>query len=109
YMDQMPEGMPFGNGMGPFGMFGQEFLEQHPELEGLLDELQQGLSDPDFDWEAFLAEHPELGDFLDQIGPNFDWQQWLELLPDFPWFGQFDPFHQDVEPVTPEAESNSAT
>ncbi len=84
YIFIVPGGMSMLPGQGgrsqgletPFGLFGS----------------------PDFDWPRFLQEHPGFMEQFRQLFPDLDWQQWLDLLPNFPWLGQQDPFHQGVDP-----------
>lgn len=89
------------------------FLEENP---GFLDDLREfGLPelmgplfmDPDFDWGAFLAEHPGLLALMERLAEDFAPEDLQELFPQFPWFGEHDPFHQDMDPRMPSDEDNN--
>lgn len=124
-------------GMLPFGLFLnpdfdlQQFLEDHPALRerlgdldpealgNLLDDLRSQLGitpdangnfqiNPDFDWQRFLEEHPDFADLMKRFGSSIGPDEWERLLPEFPWFGQGDPFHQNVEPFETQPENDPA-
>ncbi len=116
FMQQHPE---MGFSLDPnFDL--DQFLEEHPEWQEFFRQLQdfdprrfrryleeRGLplsdlpplfTDPAFDWEQFLEEHPEFSAWMAEIGSLLTPEQWREMLPEFPWFGPQDPFHQGVAP-----------
>ncbi len=124
-------------GMLPFGMFLnpdfdlEQFLEEHPALRErlgdldpealneLLEDLRGELGitpdaegnfqiNPDFDWQQFLEEHPNFADLLERFGSSIAPDEWERLLPEFPWFGESDPFHQNVDPLEAQPENNPA-
>lgn len=120
--------MPFGMFMDPdFDL--DAFLEEHPEMKDfmenfdmenfmenfdmedmgpgmhlrmpgfMLDLPEEAFTDPDFDWDGYLEEHPEFAEFLSMFGEDFDVGDLAEMLPNFPWFGKGDPFHDHMDPM----------
>lgn len=91
------------------------FLEANPDF---LDELRErgfsgllgpGLSSPNFDWGAFLSTHPGFMALLERLAEEYAPEELERLFPEFPWFGEYDPFHEDLDPRVPTDRDNSST
>ncbi len=114
--------MPGGQGMQPFGLFLDpnfdldRFLEENPDF---FEQLRQGgferffpgagqlFNNPDFDWKSFLAEHPAFAALLGRLAERFNPEELQELLPNFPWFSEDDPFHGEMNPAFPGDAANA--
>lgn len=106
----------------PFGLFLDpnfdldRFLEEHPDFfeqlrEGGFERLFPGaaqlFNDPDFDWKAFLEEYPAFAALLSRLAERFSPEELQELLPNFPWFTEDDPFHGQMNPAFPGDAANA--
>ncbi|MBN2470391.1 MAG: PDZ domain-containing protein [Anaerolineae bacterium] len=89
------------------------FLEANPDF---LDELREqgfaGLlgpffSSPNFDWGAFLTAHPGFMALLEHLAGEYAPEELERLFPEFPWFGEYDPFHEDMDPRMPSDSDNN--
>ncbi len=89
------------------------FLEDNP---GFLDDLRErgfsgllgpGLGQPNFDWGAFLSTHPGFRALLERLAEDFGPDELERLFPEFPWFGEYDPFHEDFDPRAPSDSDNA--
>jgi len=108
--------VPGREGARPFALFLSpdfdldRFLEEHPEFfeqlrEGGFERFFPGaerlFSDPDFDWKAFLEEYPAFAALMGRMAGSFSPEELQDLLPNFPWFTEDDPFHGEMNPAFP--------
>lgn len=111
--------MPQAPSLTPFAPFAapdfdlDQFLNENPEfleeLEalGLPGMLGPMFADPAFDWPGFLMAHPGFMELLERLSETYTPEELEELFPEFPWFGEFDPFHEDMDPRMPNDEDNA--
>jgi S1-C subfamily serine protease len=88
-----------------------DLFERFPDLRGILAELDAQVvspsvmpmfMEPNFDWDTFLEENPDFLEMMRRLFEDYDPQELHEMFPNFPWFGDSDPFHQDLEPMESE-------
>lgn len=107
--------LPFSQFLDPdFDL--DRFLEEHPDFfeqlreggfEGLFPGAAQLFNAPDFDWKAFLEQYPAFAALLGRLAERFSPEELQELLPNFPWFTEDDPFHGQMNPAFPGDAANA--
>jgi S1-C subfamily serine protease len=113
FLEENPQfGTLFGN-LPPLPFIDPDFdwegyLEANPDLLQELEEgnvmrfpffMQSPFTNPDFDWNAFLEDNPRVESFMRDLSERLTPEQLEALFPNFPWFSEADPFHQDVDPL----------
>lgn len=115
----MPMTPPSGPALTPFAPFMDpdfdldQFLEENPsflddlEALGLPGLMGPMFADPDFDWAGFLSAHPGFLALMERLSETYTPEELEELFPEFPWFGEYDPFHEDMDPRMPTDQDNA--